>query len=331
MVTIQPQVAGQITEIHFTDGAEIKKGDPLFTIDPRPYQAQLDQAQANLVQAKVSLDFAKLELSRVEAFFKSRAISQEDYDTKKNAVEVGLAQVQAAEAAIEIAKLNLEYCEIRSPIDGRAGQRLVDVGNIVKANEANLLLIQRLDPIYADFTITESELANVRRHMAAGTLTVEVRLPDEPEGKHEGDLTFLDNAVKEGSGTVNLRATLPNADRHFWPGQFVRVQLVLNTQKDAVLIPAEAIQIGQRGSFVYVVKDDGTADMRPVTLGQRQNDLIVVDQGVQAGEEVITSGQMAVAPGGKVAIADETVKPPATSPSTDTAPGNTGKQEASKS
>ena len=302
-VTVTPQVGGRITERHFQDGADLTKGALLFVIDPRPYQAQLDSARASLAQAKAALALAKAQFARDEELVGSKAISKQDYDTKKNTVDVDLAQVESAEAALETAKLNLEYCYIHSPIEGRAGARLVDVGNVVQANTTGLLLIQRLDPIYADFTVTEGDLPEVQKEMSRGSLKTLVRLPSDPENRaRSGKLTFLDNAVQNGTGTVNLRATMSNPDHHFWPGQFVEVRLVLATQKNAVLIPNQATQISQKGPFVYVVKPDGTADIRPVTLGQRQGDNVVITQGVAAGENVIVTGQMTVPPGGKVRV-----------------------------
>jgi membrane fusion protein, multidrug efflux system len=302
-VTITPQVTGRIDERHFQDGENLRKGQLLFVIDPRPYRAQVDSAQAALAQARAALDLAKIQFARDEKVIGTRAISKQDYDTKKNAVDVDQALVEAAEAALETAKLNLEYCYIHSPIDGRAGARLVDVGNVVQANTTALLSIQRLDPIYAVFTITEGDLPAVQRQMSSGTLRAQVRLPGDSENAaRNGRVEFLDNAVQNGSGTVNLRATLSNSDRHFWPGQFVDVKLVLATEKAAVLIPNQAAQISQRGPFVYVVKSDETAELRPVKLGQRQGDLVVVNDGVGANERVIFAGQMLVRPGGKVRV-----------------------------
>jgi multidrug efflux system membrane fusion protein len=309
-VTVTPQVGGRITERQFQDGADLTKGQLLFVIDPRPYQAQFDSAKATLAQAKAALELAKVEFARDAELIGSKAISKQDYDTKKNTVDVDQAQIEAAEAALETAKLNLEYCYIHSPIQGRAGARLVDVGNVVQANTTGLLLIQRLDPIYADFTVTENDLPNVQKEMARGSLKTLVRLPsDSDDRSRSGKLTFLDNSVQNGTGTVNLRATISNPDHHFWPGQFVNVRLVLATQKKAVLIPNQATQISQRGPFVYVVKPDNTADLRLVTLGQRQGDDVVVTQGVSAGENVIVAGQMTVAPNGKVRMDTSGAKP----------------------
>jgi multidrug efflux system membrane fusion protein len=199
--------------------------------------------------------------------------------------------------------LNLEYSYIHSPIDGRAGARLVDVGNVVQANATSLLSIQRLDPIYANFTITESDLPGVQKQMSRGLLKAAVRLPSDSENSaRAGRVEFLDNAVQNGTGTVNLRATMNNSDHHFWPGQFVDVKLVLTTEKNAVLIPNEATQISQKGPFVYIVKNDDTAELRPVKLGQRQGDEIVVTEGITPNERVVLAGQMLIRPGGKVRV-----------------------------
>jgi len=328
VVSIQPQVSGRITEIHFKDGADLKKGDMLFTIDPRPYEAALHSAEATLAQNKAQRDLAKLNFDRYAELLKTESVSQQDYDQRKSAFDVAEAQVQQSEAAVETARLNLDYCFIHSPIDGRAGQRLVDVGNVVTflgnvlsnssggqsgagqpgvgdvgaANTGSLLVIERLDPIYADFTITENDLTQVQQNMRQGTLKVEVRLPDEPNKPREGKLTFLDNTVQGATGTVKLRATIPNSDHYFWPGRFVKVRLVLSTLHGAVLIPSAATQMSANGPFVYVIKDDSTAELRPVKLGQRQGELVVVDEGVKAGERVVTKGQLGVMPGGQVRI-----------------------------
>jgi membrane fusion protein, multidrug efflux system len=309
-VTVTPQVAGRITERHFQDGENLRKGQLLFVIDPRPYKAQLDSAQANLAQAKAALDLAKIQFARDQELVGTRAISKQDYDTKKNTVDVNEAQVEAAKAAIETAQINLEYCYIHSPIDGRAGARLVDVGNVVQANSTSLLSIQRLDPIYATFTITERDLPEVQKQMKGGVLRAMVRLSADAENAaRSGKVEFLDNAVQNATGTVNLRATVPNPDHHFWPGQFVDVKLVLATQKNAVLIPSQAAQISQQGPFVYVIKSDESAELRPVTLGQRQAGDVVITSGLAANERVVLAGQLLVRPGSKVQIKGEPAAP----------------------
>ncbi|MGC4032075.1 MAG: efflux RND transporter periplasmic adaptor subunit [Tepidisphaeraceae bacterium] len=300
-VTITPRIAGQIVERKFEDGADIKKGQVLFQIDPAPAQAALASAQAQVAQAKAAYEFAKIELDRYSAVAGTRAISKSDYDTKQNAVDVASAQQAAAEAAVRTAQINLDFCTIRSPIDGRAGARMVDVGNVVKENETALLSVQKINPIYADFTVNEQQLADVQANMANGTLKTLVSLPVDKEGR-EGALTFLDNAVQDATGTVKLRATMPNQDLHFWPGQFVNVRLVLKTLKGAVIVPTSAAQLGQKGPYVLVVKSDSTAEMRPVTQGQTQGDSLVISTGLQPGEKVIVEGQMMVRPGAPVRV-----------------------------
>jgi membrane fusion protein, multidrug efflux system len=335
-VSIQPQVSGRITEIHFTDGANVTKGQRLFTIDPRPFEANLKQAQANLArdgalkkqaEANLAREFARekwgyAQVERYRTLVEQGVVAKEeyerlraDYDTLKANTEAARAAVRSADetirvdnAAIETAKVELSYCFIHSPIDGRAGQRLVDIGNVVNPggpgnNENNSLLkIERLNPIYADFTISQNHLSAVQQEMQQGSLRTEVRLPDMSNEPVTGQLTFVDNAVQNETGQVTLRATLPNPDHRFWPGRFVNVRLVLSTTSDAVLVPVSAPQMSANGSYVYVVKPDSTAEQRTIELGQRQGDLIVVQKGVAAGEQIVTNGQLGVTPGGKVLV-----------------------------
>jgi multidrug efflux system membrane fusion protein len=354
VVSIQPQVSGRITKIHFVDGANVKKGNLLFTIDTRPFEANLRQAQANVskdlalkkqAEANLAREVAQakwgaVQVNRYRALVEQGVVSREQYEelranldslnanvgSARAAVNSAAETIKVDTAAVESAKVQLSYCSIRSPIDGRAGQRLVDVGNVVNpgggsgnngsnsdtpGNGNALLVIERLDPIYADFTISQNNLAEVQQQMQAGRLRAEVRLPDTTDQPVIGELTFLNNAVGNTTGTVNLRATIPNAGHIFWPGRFVNIRLVLNTIHQAVLVPSSAPQMSAKGSFVYVVKQDSTAEQRPVTLGQRQGDLIVVESGVQHGEIVVTAGQLGVTPGGKVRV-----EQPASSPAT---------------
>lgn len=334
VVSIQPQVSGRITKIHFTDGANVRKSDLLFTIDTRPFEANLRQAQANLskdgalkkqAEANLAKEIAQArwgltQVERYRALVEQGVVPREqyeefraNYDSLKATVEAARSAVRSADetikvdaAAIESVKVQLSYCYIRSPIDGRAGQRLVDLGNVVNpggsnnggsgngnaANNTSLLVIERLDPIYADFTISQNSLTAVQQQMREGTLKAEVRLPDSGGMMVAGQLTFLDNAVQNATGQVTLRATVPNVGHQFWPGRFVNIRLVLSTIHGAVLVPASAPQMSAQGAFVYVVKQDSTAEQRPVTLGQQQGDLIVVE-GVEPGESVVTAGSWA--------------------------------------
>jgi multidrug efflux system membrane fusion protein len=301
-VSIQPQVSGRIIAIHFEDGVELKKGDPLFTIDPRPYKAALDLAEANLAQARARLELTKIQFARADGLVDAKAISKQEYDTRKNAVDVARAAVAQREAEVDTAHINLEYTSIRSPIDGRAGHRLVDVGNVVSANTGSLLTIERVDPIYAEFTVTENDLTAVQNHMSKGSLEVYVSLPDAGAASLTGKLTFLDNKVQDPTGTVTLRATVHNPDHTLWPGRFVKVRLVLDTMPNAVLVPAPALQSSANGTYVYVVKKDSTAELRPVKAGQRQGDMVVIAEGLKPGERVVVKGQLGVMPGGKVNV-----------------------------
>lgn len=356
VVSIQPQVAGRITKIHFTDGADVKKGQMLFTVDTRPFEANLQQAQANVqkdaalkkqAEANLAKEIAQAkwgltQVNRYRILVEQGVVAREQYEelrANQDSLDANVGSARAAvnsaaetikvdTAAVDSARVQLSYCFIRSPIDGRAGQRLVDVGNVVNPgglpgsssssgdtqNNGNaLLVIERLDPIYADFTISQDKLVEVQQQMRAGRLRAEVRIPETGDEPVVGQLTFLNNAVQETTGTVNLRATIPNEGHKFWPGRFVNIRLVLNTIHQAVLVPSSAPQMSANGSFVYVVKEDLKAEQRPVSLGQRQGDLIVVENGVTAGERVVTAGQIGVTPGGKVLI-----QQPASSP----APGN---------
>ena len=303
-VQIQSQVSGQIVARSFQDGADVKKGDLLFTIDPRPYQAAFDQAQGQLGQAKSQLVLDQITLKRQQELRARNVTSPQDLDTAQGTVSSDEAKVKSAEATVAAAQVNLDYCNIRSPIDGRAGLRNVDTGNVVTGgnNAPVLLTIQRLDPIYTDFTVAETDLPRVRPYLNGSTLKVMTDTPDDSGDPKTGDLYFIDNAVQPGAGTVKARAVTPNPDRKFWPEEFVRVRLILDTIKNATLVPSQAVQISQNGPYVFVVKPDNTVDMRPVKPGQPQDgDMVVIEEGVQANETVVVTGQIALAPGVKVA------------------------------
>ena len=286
-VQVQAQVSGQIIARHFQDGSDVKQGDPLFTIDPRPYQATLDQAKA-----QAALDQATLK--RQEDLRARKVISQQDYDT-------AVANAQKSQAAAEAAQVNVDYCYIKSPINGRVGLRNVDVGNLVGPSTPPLVTIQGLDPIYTDFTVAENDLPTVRKYLGGPNVKVQTYLPDGSITPRTGDLYFIDNAVQPGSGTVKARAVTPNPDRALWPSEFVRVRFILDMLTNATLVPSQAVQVSQSGPFVFVVKPDNTVDLRPVKPGQRQEgDLTVIESGVTAGETVVVTGQLALSPGAKV-------------------------------
>src|SRR5437016_840371 len=298
-VQVQAQVSGQIISREFQDGSDVKKGDLLFTIDPRQYQAALDQAKA-----QAALDQATLK--RQEDLRARKVISQQDYDT-------AVANAQKSQAATEVAQVNLDYCYIKSPINGRVGLRNVDVGNLVGPASPPLVTIQGLDPIYTDFTVAENDLPLVRKYLGGPNLKVQTYLPDGSITPRIGDLYFIDNAVQPGSGTVKARGVTQNPDRALWPSEFVRVRFILDILKDATLVPTQAVQVSQSGPFVFVVKSDNTVELRPVTPGQRQQgDLTVIESGVKPDETVVVTGQLALAPGSKIAPQPYAPKTPAT-------------------
>src|SRR6266404_3191695 len=286
-VQVQAQVVGKIMQRHFQDGADVKKGDLLFTIDPAPFQAAVDQAKAQSALDQVTL--------KRQADLRAKGVNApQDYDT-------AVANAQKSKAAAEAAQVNLDYCYIKSPINGRIGLRNVDIGNLVGPSSPSLVTIQGLDPIYTDFTVAETDLALVRKYLGGRSVKIKNYSQDQRMAPRMGDLYFIDNAVQPGSGTVKARGVTPNPDRAFWPSEFVRVRFILDTVKDARLVPSQAVQISQSGPFVFVMKPDNTVDLRPVKPGQRQDgDLTVIESGVEPEETVVVTGQLALAPGAKV-------------------------------
>jgi membrane fusion protein, multidrug efflux system len=304
-VQVQAQVSGQIIARSFQDGADVKKGDVLFTIDPKPFQAVLDQAQGQLAQAKSQLVLDQITLKRQQDLRGKGVNSPQDFDTAQGTVNNDEAKLKSAEGAVASAQWNVDNCTVRSPIDGRAGLRLVDVGNIVNSGStgggAVLVTIQGIDPIYTDFTVAEPDLPLVRKYLGGPNVKVVTDTGDDQFRPREGTLSFIDNAVQPGSGTVKARGVTPNPDRAFWPAQFVHVRLVLDVLKNSKLVPSGAVQIGQNGPYIFVVKPDSTLDLRQVKPGQRQGDLTAITEGVNSGETVVVAGQLQLAPGTKVA------------------------------
>jgi membrane fusion protein, multidrug efflux system len=299
-VDVKPQVSGRITEVHFTEGQDVKKGDLLFVIDPRPFQADLEQAQAQLQSDSAQLDLNQNNLQRDEKIGPQHFVSEQQIDTDKANVKNFQGAVGRDQASIDRAKLNLEYCYVRSPIDGRTGRRLVDAGNYVATGAVSLVNIQRQDPVYADFHISENDLARLRENMPGNQLNVDVVAPTQPDVTKSGALTFLDNAVSAQAGTVLLRATIPNSDHYLWPGQYVKVALTLQTLKGAVVVPSQTIQMGAKGPYLFVVRTDNTVEQRLVSQGVRYRDFVVVAEGLKADETVVVEGQLTIGNGAKV-------------------------------
>jgi membrane fusion protein, multidrug efflux system len=316
-VNVQPQVNGRIMEVHFVEGQEVKKGDLLFVIDPRPFQADLEQSQGQLKSDQAQLDLDQRNLKRDEQIGQQqRFVSAQQIDTDRAQVENFQGAVAKDQASIDLAKLNLEYCYIRSPNDGRTGRRLVDPGNYVATGGATLVNIQLQDPVYVDFTISENDLAQLRENMEQGnTLKVDVVTPSRSDITKTGKLSFLDNSVSTQSGTALLRATIPNKDRYLWPGQYVNVTLTLQILKGASVVPSQTVQLGGKGTYLFAVKPDNTVEQRAVTQGVKYQDLVVVSQGAKPGETVVVEGQLALGNGMKVSPTEYPSATPAPPPS----------------
>jgi multidrug efflux system membrane fusion protein len=302
-VAVKSMAGGEINQVHFTEGQEVKKGDLLFTIDPRPSQTALEQAQANLERDRVQAENAKADMKRYEYLIERQAISRQQYDLIRTKAEAFDATVRVDEAAVENAKILLSYCYIRSPLDGRTGNLLVTKGNIIKANDITLITINQISPIYVAFSVPEQNLAEIKKYKGAGKpLKVEALLPNDTRGAEQGLLTFIDNTVDKTTGTILLKGTFSNKKKRLWPGQFVNVSLTLTTQPDAIIVPAQAVQTGQQGQYVFVIKPDLTVEARPVVVNRTINNDAIIDKGLKAGEQVVTDGQLQLVPGAKVEI-----------------------------
>jgi len=304
-VQVQAQVSGQITSRNFQDGADVKKGDVLFTIDPKPFQALLDQAQGQLLQAKSQLVLDQISLKRQQDLRGKGVNSPQDYDTAQGTVNSDEAKVKSAEGTVASAQWNVDNCTVRSPIDGRAGLRLVDVGNMVSSGSAGggavLVTIQGIDPIYTDFTVAEPDIPLVRKYLGGPNVKVMTDADDDQMPPREGKLSFIDNALQSGSGTVKARGVTPNPDRAFWAGTICPCPPGPRCPEGCETGAEWPVQIGQNGPYIFVVKPDSTLDLRQVKSGQRQGDLTVITEGINAGETVVVSGQLQLSPGAKIA------------------------------
>jgi multidrug efflux system membrane fusion protein len=302
-VSVKSQVEGQLAHVYFEEGDEVRKGELIFLIDPRPFEASLKQAQANMARDVTQMKKAESDTRRYAELLKKGIVSEAEYDQYRTSFETFQATVNADSAAVENAKLQLEYCYIRSPIDGRIGRLMVNPGNIVEANQTTLVIINQIKPIYVTFSIPEQKLIEIRKYMAsAGKLKVEAIISTEKDNPVGGELTFLNNQVDTTTGTILLKALFPNEDELLWPGKFVNVALTLTTINDAVVIPSEAVQTGQEGEYVFVVKSDLTVESRPVIIGGRLDQDVVIAEGLQPEEKVVTNGQHDLAPGVKVEV-----------------------------
>jgi len=304
-VAVKARIDGQIVAVHFKEGDEVHKGDTLFEIDRRPLQAQLQQAQANLLKDRALLDHANEQDKRYKDLLEKKFVSPDAYAQIRTNSETAAAQVSADQAAIESARLQLDYCTIRSPITGYAGKIQIQEGNLVKANDTfSLVVLNQVVPVNASFSVPEQSLSAVRKYQADGELQVTAQVPNSGFAPVPGKLSFIDNTTDATTGTIKLKAQFPNTDKALWPGQFVDVILTLTHQDNAIVVPPTAIQNGPNGQYVFIVKPDGTVDMRDVKVARSEGDFTVVASGVTPGDTVVTVGQLRLAPGTKVAIAD---------------------------
>ena len=309
-VSIKSRVDGELMRVHFREGQDVKKGDLLFTIDPRPYEAALKEAQARLGRDVALMEKAERDTRRYAELVTKNFVSSDKYEQFRANFESLRATAEADRASVERARLQLEYCTIRSPMAGRTGRLLVDEGTQIKANDDKgaMVDISQIMPIYVGFAVPQQNLSAIKTHMAQGELKVAADIPESGLPPEKGTLSFLDNKVNSQTGTVLLKGSFANTNRHLWPGQFVMATLTLTTRPDAVVIPSVAVQVGQEGQFVYVVKSDMTVESRRVTPGMVVGDTVVIDQGLAGGEIVVTEGQLRLVPGTKVQVPE---RPPA--------------------
>jgi multidrug efflux system membrane fusion protein len=318
-VDIVSQVSGQLIKAFIQDGAVVTNGQPLFLIDPRDYAARVQQAEGAVAADRANLDLVRLTLERTRPLLAKKLISQEDFDTLQTKAAAAAAQLKADEAQVALARLNLERCTITAPLAGVCSKRYVDDGNLVAAGQSRLTNIRSYDPLDLEFSVSEEYLPLLRRVMAAGPIKLDI-VPRGDTNHYAGTLTFLDNAVDQQTGTIRLRGQLPNPDLKLWARQFIEVRIVAGEIPDAVMVPEGAVQFGKQGAYLFVVKPDNTADLRPVKLGVRYNDRVQIVSGVQGGENVVVLGQLMLFPGAPVMDVAK-IPPPGAAPM---APGGPG-------
>ena len=305
-VSVRAQITGTVTQVHFKEGQDVKQGDLLFTIDTRPLEAALKQAEANLAKDVAMLANAREQARRYAELIKKQYISQEQYDQIKTNAEALEAAAEADKAAVENARVQLSYCRIYSPVTGRTGSLLVNEGNLVRTNDATALVtINQVSPIYVTFPVPEQSLSEIKKRLSAGKLKIQAVIPQSEDRPEEGDLTFIDNTVDRTTGTIKLKGTFANADRRLWPGQFVKAVLKLADQPDAIIVPSQAVQTGQDGQHVFVVKPDLAVELRRVVVSRTLDGAAVIEKGVRPGEKVVTDGQFLLGPDSKVQVKKE--------------------------
>ena len=302
-VQIRSQVSGQIQKIFFKEGEDVRQGQLLFQLDKRPFQADLDKAVGQLKRDQAQEEHSRVQSERYSDLEKDGIVSHEQADQMRMQAKADASAVEADKAAVEAARVQLQYTDIVAPINARAGNLMINLGNLVKANDTPYLVqLNQVTPIYVTFSVPEANLDRVRRHFSSGQLKVLAYPKGQSDNPTEGRLTFIDNGVDTTTGMFKLKGTYQNKDRRLWPGQFVDVALELSMQKDAVVVPTRAIQSGQQGEYVYVVRTDSTAEARPVRTEGAYQSLTLISEGLRVGEQVIVNGQLRVAPNAKVIV-----------------------------
>ena len=302
-VSIKSRLSGQLVQVNFKEGQDVKQGDLLFVIDPRPYEAALRQVEANLARDKALATKAQADAGRYAELIRKQFVSQQDYDQAKATAESLGATVNADQVAVQNAKLNLSYCYIKAPISGRTGSLIAHQGNMIKDNaDTAMVVINQIQPIYVSFAIPEQNLAAVRKFMAAEKIKVEAVIAGQENNPEMGVLSFIDNTVDKTTGTILCKATFTNESKRLWPGLFVNVVVQLSTQPNAILVSSQAVQTSQEGQIVFVVKPDLTVEIRPVEVGRPINGDVIITKGLKPGERVVTDGQLRLVPGAKVEI-----------------------------
>jgi membrane fusion protein, multidrug efflux system len=311
-VSVKTQITGELTEVHFREGQDVKKGQLLFTLDKRPFEAALKQAEGMLARDQAQAANARTQAERYKALNKAGVVSKEEYDRQESNASALEAAVVADQAAVDNARVQLVYCSIYSPIDGRTGPLLIHQGNMIKANDTPFLVsINQVQPIYVTFTVPEQNLGDIKHYSSGTRLPVQAFIPNDTRGSAAGWLSFIDNTVDQATGTIKLKGEFVNADRRLWPGQFVDVVLTLTQQPKAIVVPSQALQNGQQGQFVFVIKPDMTVEARPVIIDRSSDGQAVIAKGLAAGEQVVTDGQLRLVPGvSKVEFKQAATVPP---------------------